>query len=153
LAPVALDALRRVHVGQAAEKLKLGSAYADKGFVFTNEVGEPLDLDVPTKAFAGVARKAGLRGVRLHDLRHSAATWALAGGSDVRTVSALLGHSAPSTTLNVYGHVVAGLQSRAVDGLGDTLARARARRAAGETSLTPTDCNQNATNGENRKAV
>lgn len=58
-----------------------------------------------------------------------------ANGSDVRTVSGLLGHSAPGTTLNVYGHVVAGLQDRAVQGIGEALALAKARRAAGENDV------------------
>jgi len=47
-------------------------------------------------------------------------------------VAALLGHSLPSTTLNVYGHVVAGAQEREVAGIGDAIEAAQARRAAGQ---------------------
>ncbi len=113
-------------------KLSLGAAYKDGRFVFADELGEPMGPDALTKAFARFASKAGISSARLHDLRHSAATWALANGSDVRTVAAMLGHSAPSTTLNIYGHVVAGLQERAAEGLAETLQRAQARRALGE---------------------
>jgi site-specific recombinase XerD len=58
---------------------------------------------------------------------------ALQGGSDVRTVSALLGHASPSTTLKVYGHVVARAQERTVDSLGDALTQAQARAAGGDS--------------------
>lgn len=65
-------------------------------------------------------------------MRHFSATQALVAGNDVRTVAALLGHASPSTTLNVYGHVVTGAQERAVAGIGEAIAAAQARRAAGQ---------------------
>ncbi len=131
LGPIGATALRRQRAQQAQEKLAAGEAYCDQGFIFADEIGEPLDLDAPTRAFKVLARKAGIPWARLHDLRHTAATWALASGADVRSVSAVLGHSAPSTTLNVYGHVVAGLQLKAVEAIDATLERARSRRARG----------------------
>jgi hypothetical protein len=51
---------------------------------------------------------------------------------DVRTVSALLGHSDPSTTLRLYAHLVTGAQERAVASIGNAVRAAQARRAAGE---------------------
>lgn len=45
---------------------------------------------------------------------------------EVRTIATLLGHASPSTTLNVYGHVVAGAQERAVAGIGEAIASAQA---------------------------
>ena len=94
-----------------------------------------LDLDLVSKAFAKLAREAKIkaRGVSLHPLRHCAATMALQSGADVRTVSALLGHASPSTTLNVYGHVVAGAQERATNALGEALSQAQARAVGGES--------------------
>jgi integrase len=127
----AIDALRRLRAIQAAEKLAAGSAYQGRGFVFADPFGAPVNPDETSKAFALIAKRAGIEHVNLHLLRHSAATWALANGSDVRTVATMLGHSAPATTLNIYGHVVAGLQTRASDGLAETLQLAQARRAGG----------------------
>jgi integrase len=49
-------------------------------------------------------KKAGLDGVRLHDLRHFMATTMLAAGVPVSVVAGRLGHARPATTLNVYSH-------------------------------------------------
>ena len=131
----AVAVLRAHRNTQAWEKRISRGAYDDRGFVFADEIGGMLDLDAVSKTFSKLAVLARVkaRGVSLHSLRHCAATMALQGGSDVRTVSALLGHASPSTTLNVYGHVVAGAQERAVDSLGDALTQAQARAAGGES--------------------
>jgi integrase len=63
----------------------------------------------------------GLPDVRLHDLRHTAATLALAAGVPVRDVSYALGHSSPSVTLNVYGHAIPEGPSRVADALDKAL--------------------------------
>ncbi len=131
----ALDALRRRRTRQAAEKLAAPQGcYADQGLVFADELGGLVDLDAVSKAFAAIARAAGIKtkGISLHSCRHFCATQALVAGNDVRTVAALLGHSLASTTLNVYGHVVAGAQERAVAGVEDAITAAQARRAAGQ---------------------
>ncbi len=134
LAVAAIDALRTQKAQIAADKLKVGIAlYRDQGFVFADELGEPLRLDLLTKTFATIAKKAKLAGVTLHSLRHSTATILLASGTDVRTVAGILGHASAKMTLDVYGHVIPGLAGRALDGLGETLALAQARRS-GETA-------------------
>jgi integrase len=58
-------------------------------------------------------RKAELPSVRMHDLRHTAATLLLAQGVDVRTIMEVLGHSQISLTLNTYAHVMPALQADA----------------------------------------
>lgn len=57
---------------------------------------------------------------------------ALQSDADVRAVAALLGHASPPTTLNVYGHVVAGAQERAVAAIGNAFTAAQARAVGGE---------------------
>jgi integrase len=132
---VVIAALHRQKAVQAQDKLLRRGHYEDRGLVFADKLGGVLDLDLASKAFAKLAREAGLkvRGVSLHSLRHCAATMALQGGADVRTVAALLGHASPSTTLNVYGYVVAGAQERAVKSLGEALSQAQARAIGGES--------------------
>jgi integrase len=61
-----------------------------------------------TRTFQKAVRKAGLPMIRMHDLRHLHATMAIATGGDIRTVSARLGHSKPSVTLDIYAHAFAG---------------------------------------------
>lgn len=58
---------------------------------------------------------------RLHDLRHFAATQAIAGGHDVRTVAARLGHADPSMTMRVYAHAVAGRDQLIADTMASVL--------------------------------
>jgi integrase len=57
-----------------------------------------------TLAFRRLSDGLGINGVRLHDLRHFAATQLLAAGVPVKTVATRLGHANASTTLNVYAH-------------------------------------------------
>lgn len=58
---------------------------------------EPWNLTAISNAFAPIAKLAGIENARLHDLRHSAASWMLQSGVDIRTVSFVPGHSTPVT--------------------------------------------------------
>ncbi|MHB8703422.1 MAG: tyrosine-type recombinase/integrase [Candidatus Tyrphobacter sp.] len=129
LSAAAVEALRRQRVTQAADKLAaLEGTYANHNLTFGDELGRPT-LDAATKAFGAAVRRLGLHGVTLHSCRHYVATQALANGSDVRSVAALLGHNTPTLTLNTYGHVIAGAQERAVAIVADSLEAAQARHA------------------------
>ena len=81
--------------------------------VFTNPIGATIHPDNLTKAYKALLKGAGLRDQRLHDLRHTAATLMLRDGLPVHEVSAVLGHSQTSTTLNVYSRVLPGANDRA----------------------------------------
>lgn len=84
------------------------------GFLFVDESGSPLDPDRVTKAFVRISKSAGLNGVRLHDLRHTHATLMLKVGVPVKVVSERLGHANISTTMDIYSHVLPGMQEEAV---------------------------------------
>jgi len=130
----ALAALRRVKATQAGEELSARpGTYRGDGFVFTDALGRPIKLDAPTKAFREIAERVGLPPeLTLHSLRHSFASWSLAYGGDIVAVQRVLGHSVPSTTLNLYSHVVAGQREKAVAAAGDTLRRVQALRVVGD---------------------
>jgi integrase len=129
----AVAVLRRVKATQAANELAAKpDEYFEQGFVFSDKHGRPFKLDAPTKAFREIADVAELPPeVSLHSLRHSFASWSIASGVDIVAVQRCLGHSVPSTTLNLYSHVVAGGREKAVAAVSDTLRRAQAACAAG----------------------
>lgn len=108
-----VTALRKHKDEQAFERKKAGSLWRETGHVFTTVIGTPIDPDNLTKLFKSQLTAAGLRDQRFHDLRHAAATLMLRDGLPVHEVSAVLGHSQTSTTLNVYSHVLPGANERA----------------------------------------
>ena len=75
--------------------------------MFTWPDGKALLPNYVTKQFHKVVKESDLPKVRLHDLRHSVASNLLAMGFSISEVSAWLGHAQASTTLNIYGHVMA----------------------------------------------
>lgn len=93
--------------------LELGSVLSPDNLVFANADGGPIDPSVLSHNYGRIAKKAGL-GVRFHDLRHSYATLMLAAGVHPKIVSEALGHSTVSITLDLYSHVLPGLQEAAV---------------------------------------
>jgi integrase len=94
---------------------------ATGALVFPGADGRARDPRTLTAAFRALAERAGLPDVRLHDLRHTAATLALAAGVPVRDVADSLGHATPSVTLSVYGHAVPAGPSRVADALDKAL--------------------------------
>lgn len=121
LSALATEALAAQEVQREADRTAAGSSYEDHDLVFPDENGHRLRPMAVTDAFRRSATRFGLQGCTLHTLRHTAATWLLAGGADVRTTSSILGHADASTTLRIYSHVVSERQRAAVDLIGDVL--------------------------------
>jgi len=75
--------------------------------VFPDFKGKPMGhANLLRRGFFPALRRAGLRKIRFHDLRHSFASLLLASGEDVVRVSRLLGHASPKITLDVYSHAL-----------------------------------------------
>lgn len=106
LGPQMVGVLLAHRIGQDAERDSWGEAYAKDDLVFAREDGTPLDPTAVTKQFRALAAEAGLRPVRLHDLRHGAASLMIAGGLDLSLVSKLLGHSGIAITNDTYTHLL-----------------------------------------------
>jgi integrase len=98
--------LRAWRKRQSEERLAWGEAWNDTGFMFTREDGTPYHPAQVTARFERLARQAGLPPIRLHDLRHGAATMALAAGKDIKLVSAMLRHSSVKITSDIYATVL-----------------------------------------------
>jgi integrase len=98
------DVLRAHLQRQRRERLRVGPKWRDTGYIFTAPYGgimEPRNLHYHFKRDLAAA---GLGDHRFHDLRHSAATFLIALGVPLPTVAAILGHSSPRITLDVYAH-------------------------------------------------
>ena len=108
-----LAALKRHKAHQAEEKLLLGQEYLDQGLVFAQADGTPIDPRSMNLYFTQALQRSGLSGIRLHDARHSFATWMLEQGVSPKVVQTMLGHSSIGVTLDVYSHVSLELEKQA----------------------------------------
>jgi integrase len=99
-----------------------GGTLTGDAYVFSHDIASrtPWRPDYATLAFTRVRDELGIS-VRLHDLRHFAATSMLVSGHDVRTVSGRLGHADAATTLGVYAHFIESADKDAADLMGDLL--------------------------------
>jgi integrase len=98
--------LKRHRERQDADREKWGPAWAETGMVFTQEDGSWLHPGRVTDLFERLVAASGLPPIRLHDLRHGAATLMLAAGVDVKVVSDTLGHSDTRITRDIYQSVL-----------------------------------------------
>lgn len=101
---------------QTEERLVSGKRPGSFGdLTFTGPDGvAPLSPGTASREFQKAVRRAGVRPGRLHDLRHTFASLALTAGVPVTIVSRALGHSQPSTTLNIYSHLLPGTSAQAM---------------------------------------
>lgn len=113
LDPVTVEVLRAHGERQGAERELVGSGWTETGAVFTYPDGRGLHPDHVMVVFRRLVAAAGLPAIRLHDLRHTAATLALAAGVHPKVVQERLGHSGIGITLDTYSHVVQGMQAEA----------------------------------------
>ena len=101
---IAFRYLKAERKRQAENRLAAGELWSTPdNLVFTNEVGRHYSIFTFYKYFKKIAASIGRPDARPHDLRHTAATVAIASGADIKSVQDLLGH-ATSFTLNVYAH-------------------------------------------------
>jgi site-specific recombinase XerC len=114
LTTTAVEALRRRRTVQLQERLAAGPLWEERGLVITDAIGRPLQPYVARHAFTVLLRRAELRPVRFHDLRHTAATLLLSRGIHPKIVSEMLGHATIAITLDLYSHVTPSMQREAV---------------------------------------
>lgn len=105
----------RLLAHQERQRLERPVIGLDGGLVFVTPRGYAVSGSWLTKHFQGLLAAAGLPRMRLHDLRHGAASLLVAAGAHPRVAQELLRHASSRTTLEVYSHVSAGQQREAVE--------------------------------------
>jgi len=99
-----LETLAALKKSRQEEALRRGSNEISE-WIWANEKGQRIDIgNVKARSFKRALRKAGIRGIRYHDLRHTYASQLLAQGEAVTYVSQQLGHANPQITFTRYAH-------------------------------------------------
>lgn len=109
--------LKAQRKAQVAERLKAGTAWSEGDYVFATATGQPMDPRNVLRAVTTAAGKAGLAGVTVHTLRHSALTALAERGKNPKVVQMIAGHADVSTTLKIYTHVSDDMHRDAMDAL------------------------------------
>jgi len=93
--------------------------------VFGSLEGNSLDPSVLSHDFARVVKRAGLENVRFHDLRHTFASLMLFKGAKPKVISEALGHASVAFTMDIYSHIIEGMQSDAMALLDEVLPKGK----------------------------
>ncbi len=109
-----VDELRKYRVHQSEELLKIGVRTNDETHIVAQEDGTPLQPNSLTHEFVRLLAKAkALPKIRFHDLRHTHATHLLTNGVHPKIAQERLGHSSVGITLDLYSHILPGMQEDA----------------------------------------
>src|SRR3954453_18068663 len=128
--------LHRHKAAQLGERMLAGSEWHDEDLVFAQANGRPVDKKTDYDDWTRLLKAAGVRHVRLHDGRHTAATLLLSENVHPRVVKELLGHSQMHTTMDIYSHVMPAPAREAADRMGALLLPGKGRQTATTTATT-----------------
>ncbi len=119
-----LPRLLRTHKAlQAKERLAAGAKWVDTGYIFTTEIGTPIEPDNLWREGRVLAAGDGGAGeMRFHDLRHSCVTLLLRLGVPLHIVQAIVGHADVQVTMAVYAHASLEDQRKALEQLEEMVA-------------------------------
>jgi integrase len=121
LPSLAIEELRRHRLKQAEQLLRVGTRQSEETHVCLQPNHQPWAPRNLSSAFIKFIKASGLRRVRLHDLRHSHATHLLMANVHPKIVQERLGHANIATTMDLYTHVMPGMQDEAVSRIDATL--------------------------------
>jgi integrase len=93
----------------------MGGGYEDHELVFCHPDGRPYHPDRFSREFDRMVERLHMRRIRLHDLRHTWATFALQAGVPLKVVSERFGHTTTAVTADTYSHVTQGMQTDAAE--------------------------------------
>ena len=101
-----IELLMQYKTHQLRARLSLGTYYKNQNFVFTQDNGNPLHPDSVTTYLKRFSKKYNLPHINAHAFRHTMASMLYYNGVDTVSISNRLGHAQPSTTANIYAHVI-----------------------------------------------
>lgn len=122
LTPGLVGLLKAHRARQLEDRLRAGPRWQNSGLVFTSTNGGPTHPRNALRSFYAMLERGRLPRMRLHDLRHSAASFLLASGVSPRVAMDVLGHSQIAVTMDLYSHLLPGALEDAV-GKADSLMR------------------------------
>jgi integrase len=131
LSGIMIEELRAHRARQAEELLRLGVRLGDNHFIVAQVDGSPLKPTSITHEWVRLLGATALPRIRFHDLRHAHATHMLANGVHPKVASERLGHSKVGITLDLYSHVLPGMQADAVVRVDEALQAAINKRTKG----------------------
>jgi len=126
LSAMVVAELRKHRARQEAMLEQLGAKLMRDSFVYVMWNGEPVKPDTFSTMWAQWSEGRKPR-VRFHDLRHAHATHMLASGVNPKVAQERLGHSSVAFTMDIYSHVLPGMQADAAKKVGDALTAAIAK--------------------------
>ncbi|MER9125407.1 site-specific integrase [Mesorhizobium sp. M0959] len=115
LSTTVLAELKSHRVRQAEEQLRLGMRVDADSFVVAQFDGAPIQPRSLTHEWVRIIGKTSLPRIRFHDLRHTHASQMLSAGVHPKVASERLGHSSIGITLDLYSHVMPGMQADAAE--------------------------------------
>ena len=127
LSPSTTSMLRKYRESQLSNQTLMGRTPSEEDLVFSTADGSPLLPDTVTHAWVKLARRTGLK-IRLHDARHTHASLMLKQNVRPKVVQERLGHATIATTLDIYSHVLPGMQEEAALQFDEGMVKARIER-------------------------
>lgn len=125
------EKLRKLQLEQTRYRLSVGDYWQGEGWIFTQDNGRMMNYSTPYKSLQDIlthynadkAESDKLPMIPFHGLRHTTATLQIAAGTDVRTVSSIMGHRETSTTMNIYAHNLKTAEQEAVNRVEEMIAK------------------------------
>lgn len=112
-----LSKLKQLKITQNQHILKSHGSYSDKGYVFCNELGIPIDDKKPGRNLSSILKKLNIEPIKFHGLRKTYATRLFENDVPPKTVQELLGHSSIDITMDIYTQVMEYKKVEAVEKL------------------------------------
>ncbi len=125
-----LALLKELRTSQKEQRLRMGDLWQENDYIFKRDDGQPMRPDSITQWLDNFAKRHGLPHINPHAFRHTAASVMIVNGTDIVTISKMLGHAKVSTTEDIYSHVIEDSKQQASNVLAEVFYRSKAQKQA-----------------------